>query len=777
MRLARRVLVAALGVAVVAGLVAAVVPGFGRQATAAATTAGWVPPTVSHTAFAGYGSVGQAYVLNAPAGASLALLRGGHHVGGGKADRFGSLIVRGLPAGPGYSIRVMSTGRSTAPFRVLGAHDVPTQSFYADQHLHVGLNYLTMRDGVTLAATLRLPPGKTLADGPFPTVIEDSGYAIAAPHSLIDALLHPTPASAHDPLLPDTATFVGSVLTPLLGFATVSLQMRGTGCSGGALGLFDLPTTYDGYDAVEIVAAQPFALGHRVGLVGISFSGISQLFVAGTRPPHLAAIAPLSVTDDLYSTGFPGGIFNAGFAGTWVAQREADAEPAPAGGQAYARALVADGDQECAFNQRLRLETQDAFGLVSSTDPHRDPALFDPRSPSLWAKRIDVPVYLSGALEDEQTGPQWPALLPDLANDRDVFVTMVNGTHIDSLGPDSITRWVEFLDLYVAHHLPTIPSFVRALSGALYRQLAGAASMPLPALRFTNEPSVAAAQAAYERETPRVRVLFDNGGGDLGPGAFQPVWEADYSAWPPPPGRATAYYLGGGGSLTTTVPPTGQASFRPDPSARPKTDLASSANPGVALPPYDWAPVTGTDGLGFVTAPFQEDVVVVGPAALDVWLRSTAPDTDLQATVSEVLPDGAERYLQSGFLRASDRALAPSSTPLHPVPTNLRATARPLPAGRYTLVRIPLDPVVAAFRAGTRLRVTLSAPGGDRPVWSFLTPATGGAVTDTLDLGGSRPSVLLLDVIPGLRPPDPEPACPSTRGQPCRTYVPAGNGG
>ena len=29
-------------------------------------------------------------------------------------------------------------------------------------------------------------------------------------------------------------------------------------------------------------------------MMGISYGGISQLFVAATRPPHLAAIAPLS---------------------------------------------------------------------------------------------------------------------------------------------------------------------------------------------------------------------------------------------------------------------------------------------------------------------------------------------------------------------------------------------------------------------------------------------------------------------------------------------------
>src|SRR5262245_61667584 len=87
--------------------------------------------------------------------------------------------------------------------------------------------------------------------------------------------------------------------------------MRGSGCAGGVLDLFDLPTTADGYDIIETVAAQPWVQGGKVGMVGISFPGISQLFVGGSQPPHLAAIAPLSVIADIYrAPGFPGGIFN-----------------------------------------------------------------------------------------------------------------------------------------------------------------------------------------------------------------------------------------------------------------------------------------------------------------------------------------------------------------------------------------------------------------------------------------------------------------------------------
>ena len=104
--------------------------------------------------------------------------------------------------------------------------------------MHQGLNYITMRDGIQLAATVRYPYGGTCtAASPCPTVIEYSGYNVAGPTDPIPALiaqaLHVPCTNCGDPnLLPDTATAVGSVLARMSGFATVSLQMRGTGCSG-----------------------------------------------------------------------------------------------------------------------------------------------------------------------------------------------------------------------------------------------------------------------------------------------------------------------------------------------------------------------------------------------------------------------------------------------------------------------------------------------------------------------------------------------------------------
>jgi predicted acyl esterase len=726
----------------------------------------------------GAGSIDQAYLLGGTPGSSAVLVdRFGRQVGQGTVDAQGSLIIRDVAPGRGYTFRTVqgTAVASTARFRVLSTRDTPRASFYLGQHLSVGLNYITMRDGVSLAATVRLPPGKTLADGPFPTVIEESGYAIAAPHSLIDAELHTNGETTSDPLVPDSATVVGSLVAPLLGFATISLQMRGTGCSGGAFDLFDLPTTFDGYDAVQIAAAQPWVANHKVGMVGISFSGISQMFVAGTRPPGLAAIAPMSLTDDLYSTGFPGGMFNSGFAGSWLAQRQADAEPAPAGGQEYAKVLIQQGDTQCLANQALHGQTQNIQTLLSQAS-HYIPSLYRQRSPSTWAKRVDVPVFVSGGFQDEQTGGQWPAIIRQLAHDPDVWATIVNGTHIDSLGPGTITRWLEFLDLYVADKVPTPSPTLTALAPSLYAQAVGAPAGPVAAVGYTDEPNLAAARAAFDQQ-PRVRVLFDNGGGSAGPGAMQPVWSQDYTSWPPPQATASTLRLGPGGSLGRTKPASGTVSFAPDPSSRPADDLPTG-NPWAALPPYQWVSASGSDGVGFVTAPLTRDVVAVGPASLDLWVESTAADTDLQATISEVRPDGSELFVQTGELRASDRALDHSkSTATDPVPTYAASSAAPLPQGRFTEVRIPITPFAYAFRTGSRIRVSITAPGGDRPVWQFATYPTGGTVTDTVGLGSGRPSALVLSVVRGVTPPDPQPACPSLRGQPCRSYVPAANGG
>ena len=794
-----------------AGLAAAGL-GIAPALVASAPTAG---ATVLHTLQFG-GSVDEAWLTGAGPGDSVTLLQNGTPVvnadNPGTADSLGSLIIRNLTAGSGYAWDDTTTDQTTDTFAVLapGANPSTSSSLYTDQPLHQGLNYITMRDGIQLAATVRYPYGGTCsATAPCPTVIEYSGYNTAGPTDPIPYLLAQATGTTcttdcGDPnLLPDSATDVGSVLARVAGFATVSLQMRGTGCSGGAYDLFGYPSDYDAYDAVEVVAHQNWVANHKVGMVGISYSGLSELPSAGTDPPDLAAIAPMSPTDDLFSTGYPGGMFNDGFAAGWIGDRIDDAKaaaqlvggtlaplsstPVADVGQSWVyyeidAELAASGGSSstCLANQALHGQSESLSTLVGAqlvapgTGPGRDPSLFDRRSMSEWATHITVPVFVSGAAQDEQTGPQWPALLDALPKKTPVFANLVNGNHIDSTDPQIISRWLEFLDIYVADKVPTTPSLIGGIILDEFTSFASgiSAQAPLPAIRFTSVKSVTTARKDFAHQTPRVRVLFDSGAGAAGAGVPQSTYSADFTQWPPV-GKATAFWLGTGGSLVSggrASKSASSASLQLDPGARPATSLPASGNPWLADPGWDWTPVPAADGLGFQTTPFTTDTTIVGPATLDLWVSSASPIVDLQATVTEVEPGATqEEYVTSGFLRSSNQVDLSTSTKLFTAPSYLATDAENLSATKYSLVKVPIDPIAHTFRAGTELRIVLSAPGGDRPSWEFAT-LDDGSQTATVGLGGVAASSLEVNVVKGVSATSTLPTCGTLRGEPCRTY-------
>ena len=128
--------------------------------------------------------------------------------------------------------------------------------------------------------------------------------------------------------------------------------------------------------------------------------------------------------------------------------------------------------------------------------------------------------------------------------------------------------------------------------------------------------------------------------------------------------------------------------------------------------------------------PLAEETVVAGSGSVDLFITSNLGDTDLEATITEIRPDGQEVYVQSGWLRASQRALDETeSTVLRPVHTHREEDAAPLPDGQFEEVRVELFPFAHVFRAGSRIRLIVDAPGGNRPVWEFDTIAGGEQVT------------------------------------------------
>lgn len=210
----------------------------------------------------------------------------------------------------------------------------------------------------------------------------------------------------------------------------------------------------DGYDVIETVAAQPWALNHKVGMVGLSYPGISQLFVAATEPPSLAAITPLSVYDDTARGVLaPGGIFNEGFALAWGVNVLDDAKPY---GQGWERKVVESGDEMCKANQLLRGQNVDTVAKAKDS-PYYDPKIADPLNPSLFVDRIKVPVFLTGAFQDEQTGGRFPLLFNRFTNAPVTRFSAWNGAHADGFQPANLVEWKTFLDFYVRGELTERP--------------------------------------------------------------------------------------------------------------------------------------------------------------------------------------------------------------------------------------------------------------------------------------------------------------------------------
>ena len=720
------------------------------------------------------GSVEQVDVTGLDAGAEVALLdASGHTVAAKRANALGGTLFRDVEPGAGYRVRRSGDGATSAPLSVLSPQAAPPSTDVYDQTLPTrGYGYLTTRDGTKLAIYVHppqdvanvLPNGNQLPEipsaGPRPTLIEYSGYGYA------------------DPAGPQSGI---AILANLMGFTVVDVNMRGSGCSGGAYDFFEPLQNLDGYDVVEAVARQPWVLNHKVGMMGISYGGISQLFTAQLNPPSLAAISPLSVIDATQTTLYPGGILNTGFAVAWAKERIHDAEPAsPDGGQSWAYQQIQGGDATCKANQALHPEAVDLMAKIRAND-HYVPDIADPLSPVTFVDKIKAPVFMACQWTDEQTGGHCPTLARRFTGTQRTWFTFTNGTHVDSLAPETFNRWYDFLQLYVAHQAPIVNSAaIRAAAPAIYQEAMGITGVTLPRDPIPEQPTYDAALAAFE-QLPPIRVLFDNGAGGPSAGMPSPGFERSFDRLPVPGTAAHSWYLRAGGAHGDRPPARrGSDVFTWDAHARSLTDFTGDTAAGsgglwTATPDYHWdQPPAGT-AVSYVTAPLAGDTAVVGAGAVRAWLRASRPNVDLQATITEVRPDGKETYVQSGWLRADERKLDPSSTLLEPVLSLRARDVEPLPRGKFVKATIPLYYQGHVYRAGSRIRVTISAPNGDQPIWSFGETDPAGQATVAIARSARMPSRLVLPVVPGVDAPTGLPPCPGLRGEPCRDYRPITN--
>ncbi len=387
---------------------------------------------------------------------------------------------------------------------------------------------------------------------------------------------------------------------------------------------------------------------------------------------------------------------------------------------------------------------------------------------------IDVPVFLAGAWQDEQTGPFFFTLLDQFTSAPAKRFTVYNGVHPDGFAPQIVVAWKAFLDIYVAHQVPSVPLAVQQIGSALFQQFFQV-PVPIPTVPYSDAKTWEDAKAAFEADKP-LHVFFEDGA-DPPLGGPVHTFELDFDAWPPGPLSPLRLYFHSDGSLQAT-PPTDKAvgsSFQLDPAAGHRGILAPGGNVWDPLPAYDWQQPAPGYAVVFDSDPLKDDLVMLGSGSVDLWVRSPVNDADLQVSVTEIRPDGQERYVQSGWLRASLRKTAPSATALWPEHTFTKEDAALLVPGEWTAARVGICGFGHVFRAGSRIRLIVDTPGGTRAAWEFANKVFPGTVRQDISHSAMYPSSVLLPVLQGVSSTTPLPPCPSLRAQECRDYMPYTN--
>lgn len=490
------------------------------------------------------------------------------------------------------------------------------------------------------------------------------------------------------------------------GYAVVGANVRGSGCSEGAtFSVFHPIQGPDGAALVEWLGTRPWS-DDNVGMYGVSYPGHTQFFTAAQHPPHLKALAAGGLTASLYREAFrPGGMFNVGFAAWWGEMAQPWIETA---GVAL---RVGAGDTHCEAVQAAQPRNM-TFDEVREHEYHDQ--YWNDRATENYADEVEVPMMIIQGYQDQQTAMGGPRLYERLRGPRKLILQ--NGGHGvggNSLAHEQVLRWMD-----------------RWLKGE---------------------------ENGIDRE-PDVTVLFETRFVD---GELRPNWVETFSDWPVPGTERHSFNLGADGSLAREALDEGRTG--PLTYVYPMGTELVGNNDMFAIPP---APL---GSLVYRTAPFQEDLPILGSARLVLHASAEAEDTDFMVVLHDIGPDGETLYLQRAFLRASHLAIDPDMSSEHWTHHPHDRSEPLMPGDVYEFV-ISFPEVGHVFRTGHALELAILAPS--------VTPATDWGPQpvnlpgiNTVYHSSDHPSRLELPVVPSIAAAGPPPPCGSLEYQPCRPRV------
>jgi uncharacterized protein len=560
---------------------------------------------------------------------------------------------------------------------------------------HAGpTHYVTVSDGTQIAINIRMPDD--FVEGrSYPTVFEMSGYDGGSSDG-------------------DTPFDVGGEgsrgLTEIFNeeYVTIHASVRGTGCSSGEFDLFSWRSALDGREVIEWITTQPWSDG-KVGLYGHSYGGITGFMIAATQPEGLEAASLSGLIDDLYrGIVYPGGVSNYGFPLLWTGGIR---NVYDIGGGSF-DGIVENQDQQCARNTASHSRTILNDPIVQGLSD-TDNTWYQVRSLINYAERIQVPIHIAGAHQDEQTGPRGPYHLFEAVRGVPKRLLMSNGDHgTQTSGPFQADRkaWMDH--------------WLRGVDGGF----------------GSWRPE------GTDPEPPTsVRVFFEMGQdaqNDYGPNGTK-----DATTFPLEDTDWTNVYLRDGNALSYDAPTgaeTGDQYF----SGSPRQSWSYQAGPTAGS---QVSTADGPDEVEYRSEPFAQNTALAGPITATLFSSSTAVDTEFFVQLIDEAPDGSRSYLQRGMLKASHRAYMPTLSDKlddgtiyrphrpHTNPTNIT------PNEVYEYL-IEVFPVSHVFREGHRLVVKVHTPPAVDSYYAYVPKRPAGI--NTIYHDADRPSRLMLPVIP-----------------------------
>src|SRR5581483_11723304 len=478
--------------------------------------------------------------------------------------------------------------------------------------------FVTLADGTEIAMNVRMPtnyvPGVR-----YPTVFEMSGYdgGSAENSTLItDFGLEglPLPLPADD----------SRQLTDYLDgdYVTIHASVRGTGCSSGEFDLFSWRSALDGKEIIDgWIAQQPWSNGD-VGILGHSYGGITGFMVTATQPVHLRAATVSGLVDDVYrALVYPGGVSNYGFPLLWTLGIRTAYDVAggllPGIVRPQRPEDPDDRQERCAANvlSKSRTVLNDPV-LQGLQDTDND--WYRARSLITYADRINVPIHITGAHQDEQTGPRGPSHLFEAIRGVPKRLLFTNGNHDTESTAD--------------YGLPE----VRADRKAWLDQFVRGVQNGFGTVRQARQSAVAFFEVHRD-----------------GSGTLIPNGKKSSTGFPFPDTKWTDWFLTADGGFTP-IAPTGDEASLTYVSATKRQLWSYQAGPTVGPP---LTTMEGPDELDYRSEPLATPLTIAGPVAATLHVQATGSDTELFVELVDEAPDGSITYLQRGLLRASHRAV------------------------------------------------------------------------------------------------------------------------